>query len=229
MVVGDGMLATAFLKAGINTEHHIIFASGVSNSKETDTNEFKKEIDLLMGYSESGSKLVYFSTASIFDPSLTNSPYIIHKQNIEKIIRDNFLKHLIIRLPNVVGKSDNPNTLTNFLYLSLVNETRFNLYLHATRYLIDIDDVVKFTSVIIQKTKNNQSINLALNNKIPVYEIYRILTEITGKKGNYKEVAEGSDFEIDTSQAMEIIGKEQFLVTPEEYTLKVLKKYYKAK
>ncbi|MCK9398789.1 MAG: NAD-dependent epimerase/dehydratase family protein [Bacteroidales bacterium] len=226
MVVGNGMLATAFIKAGINTDYHIIFASGVSNSFEKDPGEFNKETDLLLSYKQTGSRLVYFSTVSIYDPSLSGNPYIQHKLNIEKIIKDGFSKYLIIRLPNVVGRSNNPNTLTNFFYLSLINDRPFNLYLNASRYLIDLEDVVRLTSLVIQKAKDNQKINLVLDNKMSVPKIVKMLSEITGKRAIYKMIAEGSDYEIDDSPAKKIIGTEQFRIDPEEYNFHLLSKYY---
>jgi DNA topoisomerase-2 len=46
MLVGNGMIAMAFNKY-IYDDDILLFASGVSNSKEQDNNEFQKEIDLL--------------------------------------------------------------------------------------------------------------------------------------------------------------------------------------
>ena len=151
MIVGDGMLASAFQRAGAHDWDPVIFASGVSNSLEKDFTEYQKETDLLLNYSKLDKMLVYFSTVSIFDPSLSSNPYIHHKLKIEKIIDDRFGKYLIIRLPIVVGKSSNPHTLTNFLYRSIMNGDHFRLFQYATRYLIDLDDVVRFTEILISK------------------------------------------------------------------------------
>jgi len=227
MVVGDGMLATAFLKAAINTDNNLIFASGVSNSMEREPGEFKRETDLLLSYSKTRLRLVYFSTVSIFDPSLAKYPYILHKLNIEKIIQDNFSKYFIIRLPIVIGKSNNPNTLTNFFYLSLINNHPFRLYLNATRYLIDLDDVVKLSSLIIQKTEDNQILNLVLDNKISAVELVMMLSEITGKQGNYNMIPEGSDYNVDYLYFKELIGEEQFKIDRKKYTFNLLNKYYR--
>jgi nucleoside-diphosphate-sugar epimerase len=226
MIIGDGMLATAFKKAGINTDQHIIFASGVSNSLETDPNEFKRESDLLLSYSGNREKLVYFSTVSIYDDSLSRSPYIRHKLNIEKIILEYFSRYLIIRLPIVVGKSENPHTLTNFLYLSLINNQPVKLHLYATRYLIDLDDVVKLTSHVIKKLNENKVLNLVLDNKISVASLFSLLSIVTGKTGNYIFIPEGSDYNIDNSNARELIGNEHFAIDPDQYITTLLIKYY---
>jgi hypothetical protein len=46
MVIGNGMVATKFESFKTNDEH-IIFASGVSNSKSSDSSAYKRESELL--------------------------------------------------------------------------------------------------------------------------------------------------------------------------------------
>lgn len=226
MIVGDGMLASAFEKAGAQNWDQIIFASGVSNSLEEDQNEFQKETDLLLSYRVSGKMLVYFSTVSIFDPSLASNLYIHHKRKVEKIIEDQFDKYLIIRLPIVVGKSANPHTLTNFLYQSIINGSRFRLFQHATRYLIDLDDVIRFTRILISKTDSKCKVNLVLSNKMSVLGIVELFSIITGRQGDYELIPEGTDYDIENTPAIRWIGAEALNVDAREYNLAVLKKYY---
>jgi nucleoside-diphosphate-sugar epimerase len=226
MIVGDGMLASAYELAGAKNWDQIIFASGVSNSLEKDPGEFQKEIDLLLMYAELDKTLVYFSTVSIFDHSLASNPYIRHKIKIEKVIEHRFNKYLIIRLPIVVGKSANPHTLTNFLFQSIITGNPFRLFQHATRYLIDLDDVVRFTRILISKSGSRSKVNLVLNNKMHVPEILELLSALTGKRGNYELIPEGSDYEIDNSAAIQLIGKDELTVDAKKYNFSVLKKYY---
>jgi len=226
MVVGDGMLATAFLQAGAENWPHIIFASGVSNSLETDPAEFLKEMNLLLSYKDTELTLIYFSTVSVFDLSLAKSPYILHKLEIEKLIEQNFKRYLILRLPIVVGKSSNPHTLTNFLYQSIVHERPFKVYQNATRYLLDLDDVVKLVTLLVRKSVSNLKLDLVLDNKMAVTAIIDIFVFLTGKKGIFELVPEGSDYEIDNIQAMDIIGKEHFHLNDLDYNLSLLRKYY---
>ena len=87
MVVGNGMIANRFMDYK-DDDSIIIFASGVSNSKDTIEQNFLREFALLDKTIKSNADkvLVYFSTCSIEDEELQNAPYVIHKKNIEKFI-----------------------------------------------------------------------------------------------------------------------------------------------
>ena len=50
MIVGNGLIAKSFLKKYGKDNNIIIFASGVSNSKETNPDNFKREEDLLVSF-----------------------------------------------------------------------------------------------------------------------------------------------------------------------------------
>ena len=62
MVIGNGLLANTFRKYE-DSDSIIIFASGVSNSKEINKSEFKREFDLLktMLVFKETKKIIYFS------------------------------------------------------------------------------------------------------------------------------------------------------------------------
>lgn len=226
MVIGDGMIASAFIRSGAENWPCVIFASGVSNSLETDPAEYIKEEKLLLSKKESHLKLVYFSTVSLYDPSMARNPYILHKKRMEYLIENNFNSFLIIRLPIVVGKSTNPHTLINFLYNSIISGEKFQVYQNASRYLLDLDDVVKLTKLLIDKSKANLNVSLVFDDRTSVIEIVKILTRISGKKGSYSLVPKGSDYKIDNSIAKEIIGEEYFQIIPKEYNFNLLHKYY---
>ena len=89
MVIGNGLLAKKM--SSFNGDNNIlIFASGVSNSKETNHNEYKRELDLLKTFLGTEKKLIYFSTCSVLMDCQSISDYIEHKKNIEGYIRNNF-------------------------------------------------------------------------------------------------------------------------------------------
>ena len=83
MVVGNGLLAVSFKKNIEKYANYIIFASGVSNSKEIDNNVFLREkLLLIKTLSENEKKkLIYFS--SILTDTI-DSPYYNHKKDIEE-------------------------------------------------------------------------------------------------------------------------------------------------
>src|SRR5215470_13061079 len=115
MVIGNGMIGTRF-GSYQKDDRFVIFASGVSNSKTRFDAAYKREINLLKETIDTNKQkiLVYFSTCSLYDPEEKNSPYIIHKKQVEDIIQSHCNQFLIFRVSNLVGKSNNPNTVLNF-------------------------------------------------------------------------------------------------------------------
>ena len=89
MIVGNGMIATAFKNIDYDLSDYILFASGVSNSKCRDFGEFNREFLTLKNTLDNNKTLIYFSTSSVFDPSLQNSEYVKHKLILEKYIQEN--------------------------------------------------------------------------------------------------------------------------------------------
>ena len=80
-------------------------------------------------------KLIYISTYSVNDNSRNNKLYVKNKIKIEKIIKRDNDEYIIIRLPEIIGKTKNLNTLTNFFYNNIVKNKRsckfFILYSYA--------------------------------------------------------------------------------------------------
>lgn len=118
MIVGDGLIATALKNSSLDKEGLVFFASGVSNSLCESTLEFERESDLLSSVISNNlgsQKFIYFSTCSVYDDAKKLSPYVLHKLKMEEeVLR---LKDgLVIRLPQIVGNSSNPHTLTNYFY-----------------------------------------------------------------------------------------------------------------
>ena len=87
MVIGSGLLAKAFHQFA-DDGNVVVFASGVSNSLEQNKSAFEREKNLLLKYLDGSAKLVYFSTVSVHDQSLTKTPYIIFKNEIENLIKE---------------------------------------------------------------------------------------------------------------------------------------------
>src|ERR1035437_2149422 len=118
MIVGNGLIATTL--AGMDHSNHVIFASGVSNSNETTHSMFQRETDLLLAQ-DRNKTLVYFSTCSITDPTVSETSYVKHKIYIENLIKKEFQNYLIIRLPTLIGKTNNPHTFFNHIKNKVIN------------------------------------------------------------------------------------------------------------
>jgi len=226
MVVGNGLLASTF-KSFEDKDSVIIFASGVSNSKCVDESEFEREFKLLELYKNKKMLLVYFSTSSIEDPYLSKSQYIKHKINIEQFIKTNFDKYLIVRLPNVVGKTKNPNTLTNFIFNCIVENKEMNIQLNASRYLIDIDDIFSYLEkVILNEPELNSTINLLVAEKLPVLDIVEAFEKHLNKQINKNILSnQGGDYLLEIDSIFNKYGFNE-LVRGDVYLNSLLVKYY---
>lgn len=229
MVIGNGMMAKAFFEFA-NDDSVIVFASGVSNSKETDSAAYQKELLMLFNLKGTYSTVIYFSSCSIFDSSLSSSLYVEHKKKVEKFIGENFEKYWIFRLPNVIGSSNNSHTMVNYFYNSLLNNDVFELHKNTFRYFIDVDDVKSVIKKIIkQKTLNSGCYNLLFPFPYNVIDLVYLLETFINKKGNYiiKE-NEGTLYNVKVSE--QLLPYIKFDVnTPQNYIKEIIVKYYTRK
>lgn len=224
MVIGNGLLANTFRKYE-DSDSIIIFASGVSNSKEINKSEFKREFDLLktMLVFKETKKIIYFSTCSVLDISLTESNYVKHKKNIEGFIISNFKYYLILRIPNIVSNNKNLNTSFNFFKNKLLNNDEIICDKYATRYYIDIDDLEKTLPIFIE-TYVNQSINICFTNKETVINFILKMGKEMKINPKINLVNNGIDYTIDNSVFISETNKMNYSIG-EDYNDKIIKKY----
>lgn len=226
MIIGNGLIANAFDEYRYRDDI-LIFASGVSNSLEHNNNAFLRESHILHSALKKSDDIlfVYFGTCSIYDPSLISSPYIKHKIEMERMVTNIASRYIIMRLPQVVGNGGNNATLVNYLYYNIVNEIVFDLWTNAIRYLVKIDDVVKFSSFVIERNDtSNKDINFSKTPSISVYEIVKYLEKIIGKSAIYREVNKGANYSIPILSPS-IMPLDANIVFKENYTKKILEQY----
>lgn len=228
MIVGSGLLARAFTHAFSQRENVCIYAAGVSNSNCIDPKEFARERRRLadaLQYAIHVDAFVYFGTCSIFDPEALNTPYVQHKLAMEEMVHKH-PRNLILRLPQVAGKTPNPHTLLNFLYARIVRSERFNLWRMAKRNIIDVADV---TLIAQQLIKNNSMRNTALNIanvvQYSMADIVSAMGRVVGKCAVYEVVERGSEYRIDISDILPVM-EEACVKFGNDYLEKVLGRYY---
>lgn len=195
MLIGNGLIASAFLDYKDNDDV-IVIASGISNSKETDYKKYQREIDMIGEFIGTKSKVIYFSTISVFDESL-DSLYVKHKRYIENLISSNFDNYLIFRLPIVIGKTSNNNTFINNIKGKIISDEIIYINNMSSIYIIDIDDISRFLPDLINN-RNNEIINVVFDNKEFVFDIIQKIERLLGKEANKKIVNNGFDFTVDT-------------------------------
>jgi nucleoside-diphosphate-sugar epimerase len=224
MVVGSGLLGGS-MSSFSNNEDILIFASGVSNSKETNENEYLREFNLLKTFIGTEKKIIYFSTCSVLYECLQPSKYIIHKKNIENFIKNNFKNYLIFRLPNVVGNTNNKHTSFNFFKNNLLNNLPINVEKNSTRYFIDVDDVADSTkSIILDKGQNKKEINVCFNNKIDIFNFINLMSEQIGVNPVMILSNNGCSHDIDNTDFINQIDK-KYKEINKDYNLRIIKKY----
>lgn len=227
MVLGKGLVAKKF-NSYDNDEAFLIFASGVSNSKSATEIDFEREKSLLLKtISDNKDKiLVYFSTCSIYDSLENNSNYVLHKLNMENILKLNAPHYYIFRVSNLVGFTSNKFTVLNFLYNAINNQNKFQLWQNVSRNLIDIDDMFLIIDYILQsKLFTNSTINIANINSYSVTYIVSTLENFLHKKAITDRIEKGTLFDIDTSLIKPIYDKVKIDFS-DDYLPKLLIKYF---
>jgi nucleoside-diphosphate-sugar epimerase len=230
MIIGNGLIAGIFAPAYREHREVIIFASGVSNSGGNSASAFEREEALLRKVREDRpeSRLVYFSTVSILDPSLAGSAYVHHKIRMEALLRSSEGPSLICRTSNIVGHSRNPNTLLNHLVDRITRGETIDLWEGAMRNLLDIDDL--YTAMDRCLNRKDLSVTETVNIFNPQsYGIRAILSAIEehfGQRAIVRPVAHGEWYEIPGKERLPELFGEALAHFGPGYLPRLLDKYY---
>lgn len=225
MIVGNGLIATAFAEDFAERSDIVIFASGVSNSQEKHDAAFTRERNLLEGVLRKDRKIVYFSTCSLYDPELQSAPYVRHKRDMEALVKQS-PRYAIFRLPQVVGKTLNPRTLTNFIFAKIIAEEHFDVWRHAQRNLIDVSDVALIAKFLLRDERYERLIdNIACPVSLSIMDLIEIFEVVLGKKANYTVVEAGGAYEIDSRLAADV-GRQVSINFDDAYVERLVRKYY---
>lgn len=226
MVIGRGMIANAFLAYELSRDV-VIFASGVSNSVLNDESAFSRERELLMESIESNPDaiVVYFGTCSVDDPELFNTPYVLHKREMERLIERECGKYFIFRLSQVVGNGSSP-TLINFIVDRLEKRESFSVWKNSTRNLIDVDDIFKIAHYLIQNSIfMNEITNIATPFSLSIFDIVATVEELLGQKGCYEVEDRGGSYEINSDKIAPFLD-EIGVRFDKNYPSLIIKKYF---
>ena len=228
MVVGNGMIAQRFSEF-VDLDDIVIFASGVSNSKETRPEPFARERKLVEDTLDQypGRLFVYFSTASVNDPTEQDSFYVRHKLAQEQLIAERATQHLLVRASNVVGGPGNPHTILNFFVDRIRQHEPFTIWQHASRNLIDLDDVYNVVTYFIRKPSTwNRTILVANPYSVKPLDLVRAIEAHTGQQARYELVDKGIPFALSVDTISDQLDVSNSNWQPERYVAQLLKKYY---
>jgi nucleoside-diphosphate-sugar epimerase len=219
MIIGNGLIASAFSKALFESAHHVIFASGVSNSLATNPELFQREISLVKHHIAKNTTFVYFSTTSIFDPTKQDSIYITHKKSVESLIRKMAPSFVIVRLPIMVSSGNNPHTLINYLHNAITKQIPMSLYKNACRHLLDIDDLFDLLNPYLVPDPVQLQINIPGSEKITIPDLVYEIETIVNMHGQYSWIDIGACYDIPKDAG------ECIYINEEQYIKRILRKY----
>ena len=228
MIIGAGLLATKFSFIYNDRQDVCIYAAGVSNSKCDNLFEFSRERNRLLDALELWKNVdlfVYFGTCSIADKEVRHTQYVQHKLAMERLVATH-RSHLILRLPQVAGNTTNPHTLLNSLYACIVTGQTFNVWKHAYRNVIDVDDVLTLSNLFIEnKTVRQCAINLANPANYAILEIVSAMEKVVGLTAIFNVVNVGCQYEIDLTEMLTLLAKTN-INFDNNYLENTLHKYY---
>lgn len=223
-IIGGGLLASAFTSASTNISASI-FASGVSNSGEARAEAFAREESLLSSaLAQEDGRFVYFSTCSIHDNDRASSPYAMHKKNMEGLVRSH-RGHLILRLPQVVGRTANPHTLTNFLAHKLGTGADIEIWAKAQRCLVDVEHVAAITIHLLKQNSPASSHDIAPPETVTMQQLVVIMEQATNQQARCTLQDRGGGSIPDPSLMLNLAPELGIDISP-GYTERVIRKYY---
>ncbi len=230
-IIGSGLIANSFKEHKFIEFPYLVtvFSSGVSNSLETRRSEFLREKKLLnkvLDNKASTDRFIYFSTLSVYDKTKQDSAYVNHKLEMEKIITQNFSNHLILRVPNIIGKGGNPTTLLNYLITSIHNNSQIQIFMNAYRNFIDVADLTKVVTKLIESNKINTTIDLLHPVSYSMVEIMEYIENHISKKANSIYLEKGYNYFPQSTESNTTLFKKSNICLDKNYLNKILKKYY---
>ena len=227
MVIGNGVIANRFIDYSLQS-NYLIFAGSVNDSAIVDGITIQaEEAAILAALSESSDiTFVYFSSCSIIDPDVSHTPYVQHKVRMEKLIQNKAKKFVIFRLPQVLGLSDAKSGLANYLVDAIFNQKPFELWQHAQKNLIDIDDIHEIVGEILRRELClNKIINVASTHQTSALELVQCIEIFSGVSSNYTLIGKGTSYELDVSDIQPII-RDLKIDFSEHYIRSSLNKYF---
>jgi nucleoside-diphosphate-sugar epimerase len=225
MIIGRGLVASAFVPYFENDPEITVFASGVSRSNETRKEEFLREEELLRACLKTSPRLLYFGSCSVLDPEMINTPYVHHKLQMETLVESS-PQAVIFRLPQVVGASPNPTILTNFIYNKIRTGEHFNVWRNARRNLLDVEDIATIVSCLVRTGEADRGIyNVACPFSVSVTEIVETFELVLGRKARYSMIEAGAGYAIDVPEVKRLSGK-LGISFDDGYLERTVRKYY---
>lgn len=234
-VIGRGLLAGAFASAAETGPDAIICASGVSDSQCTDEAAFRREHTLLHDLTRRARArdaiLVYFSGAPVYGrvsglrvegaDATPETPYGRHKLECENVVVDSGARHLVLRLPNVVGLGGHPRQLIPSLVAQALSGSVV-VKIGATRDLLDVDDLRAIVAALLRHGVDDGIVNVASGISTPVLRLVEVIAAVLRVSPSVTAIDGGDSQEFSTAKVRELLP-EYPLFAP-DYPVNVLRR-----
>lgn len=227
MLIGNGVIANRFCDYALKS-NYLIFAGSINDFAINDDAAFQnEEAALQLALADNPDvPFIYFSSCSILDPEVGETPYVLHKIRMEKLLQNQAKFFLIFRLPEVVGLSGDESNLVNFLVDAISNKKPFEISAKAQKNLIDIDNVHTIADEIIKSNKySNSIINIASTQNTSIYALIQNIEQFLGLKARFDKVEKGSDLDLDISEIQPLLSMLN-INFDENYIPRALEKYF---
>lgn len=215
------MLARAFARQPAPGEA-TIFASGVSDSRESCGSQFAREAQLLEAASTRyGQRLVYFSCCALSAPRAPGTPYLAHKAAMETHVLATGGR--VFRLPQVVGPGGNPHSLAQFLHAHIAGGEGFQAWQGAQRNLIDVDHVAAIVLHMTADAYGSALRTVASPYTLQMPELVAIFERITGREARCTWIDREDPLPVDASAAIDAAKRLGIDFSP-GYTERILRR-----
>ncbi|WDO05346.1 NAD-dependent epimerase/dehydratase family protein [Streptomyces murinus] len=195
-IVGNGFVAGALRSIAPRHPGVVALAAGVSRIRaEYAHRDLARETALVTEQARRcasrGTRLLYFSTASA---ALYGTPgcsgtedcrhpprtwYGEHKLAMEQLVRRSGCRWLILRLTHLVGPGQRPHQLVPALVAQALGG-RVRILRGASRDLLDVDDFVAMTDLLLGAGIEGETVNVASGRSIEVDAIVDHVAALTG-------------------------------------------------
>ena len=237
IISGTGLLAQALQIQKKHLSGAFLFARGVSDSTCIDIEQFHRERDQL--YSalsqchDDARVFVYFSSAGTiygqcasvrdeFTPLQPTTVYGEFKVAFESIVRSAGVPHLIVRLPNLVGPSQNHRNLLPALIRQAAGG-RVTLHRDATRDILDVRDVGRIISELLARGVRDETLLLASGISLPVIDLFSLIQQYTGLHAKIAVQPGGTPQAFDISKLCRLLGQNS--IFSGDYPNRVIREY----
>jgi len=220
MIIGTGQIAQSLLN-NFNPNNILVFASGVSNSNTTDSQEFEKEAALLKKYLQQypDKKIYYFSSCALVEETSLHIPYYRHKKNMENLVQTH-KNYMICRLPQVFGKIKEHPTLINVLFNHIKKGQTLNIWDNAYRYVIHLNDLPYILAYIEKSHMNNTIINIANPYRYTILELVSCIEKILQKTAHIHLIQKEDGYLLDLEFINEYVIKNHITHFGKDYFCK---------